>query len=465
LTALLSALLTADCTVGPDYKRPQTVTPTAFRYQVTPADASSLADLPWWGVFNDPQLQSLITEALTNNYDLQVAVARIEQARALVGVAASEGKPQVGYQTFAQGEATLAPLLNRPATVTYGSFGGLLNAAWEIDVWGRIRRSTEAARANLFAQEDIRRGVMITLVSDVASGYFQLIELDRELAIAENSGGVFKRTFDLFNDRFKAGRDAELPVQRSEAAYRSSNATVANLKRAIAVQEDALSVLLGAYPKDIARGRSLESQTVPPTPLGATTVLLERRPDIQAAEHNMMAANAEIGVAVADYFPRIGLSGLVGGAGVDVSNSFGGFGLWNIALSAAGPIFTGGRLGSVYHERQAYWDETIATYKKTVLIAFQETSDALAAQQNLVKRRTELEGQVTALQKSVDMALLRYDAGRASYFEVLQAEQELFPAQDALAQTERDQLLAIVNLYKALGGGWNLTPADWTHPR
>lgn len=464
LTALLSAVLAADCTVGPNYQRPPTVTPTSFRNQITPAEASSLADLPWWSVFNDQELQVLITEALRNNYDLQIAVSRIEQARALVGVAASEGKPQVGYEASAEGDRIIAAQVDRPTTVDYGLIGGALNAAWEIDVWGRIRRSTEAARANLYAQEDIRRGVLLTLVTDVASSYFQLIELDRELAIAENSTSVFKRTLDLFTDRFKAGRDSELPVQRAEANYRAANANVANLKRAIAVQEDALSVLLGAYPKDIVRGRLLEDQTMPSTPLSATTVLLERRPDILAAEHNMVSANAEIGVALADFFPKIGLSAMLGGAGIGIHNTFAGFGLWNAALGATGPIFTGGRLKAVYHQRQAYWDETVASYKKTVLVAFQETSDALAAQQNLVRQRAEQELQVVSLQKSVDTALLRYDNGRASYFEVIDAEQQLFPAQVAVAQTQRDQLLAVVGLYKALGGGWSLTPADWVRP-
>jgi multidrug efflux system outer membrane protein len=349
--------------------------------------------------------------------------------------------------------------------VTYGAIGGLLNAAWEIDVWGRIRRSTEAARANLYAQEDIRRGVMLTLVSDVASGYFQLLTLDRELAIADNSTTVFKRTLDLFTDRFKAGRDSELPVQRAEANYRSSLARAADLRRAIAIQEDALSVLLGANPRGIVRGRLLGDQVLPATPLSQTTVLLERRPDIQAAEHNMVAANAEIGVAVANFFPRIGLSAMAGGGGLGIAGLFNGFVLWNAAASVTGPIFTGGRLESEYHRSQAYWDETVASYKKTITIAFQETADALASQQNLVTRRAELESQVVALQKSVDMALLRYDNGRASYFEVIEAEQQLFPAQDTLAQTQGDQLLAVVNLYKALGGGWSTATQDWPHPQ
>ncbi len=334
----------------------------------------------------------------------------------------------------------------------------MLNAAWEIDVWGRIRHSTEAAKAHLFAQEDVRRGVLLTLVSDVAAGYFRLLELDRELAIAQDSVGVYKQTVDLFNTRFEAGRDSKLPVERARANYDAATARVEDLRRAITQQENALSVLAGGYPKAIERGRRLTEQSMPPTPLGSTTDLLQRRPDIAEAEQNMIEANAQVGVAIADYYPRIGLSALVGGQGVAIGD-WQGFPLWNVALNAAGPIYTGGRLRAVTRERQAYWDETVAQYKKTILGAFRETSDALIAQQTLVTRRAALERQVDDLQRSSDLALRRYDAGRASYFEVLEAQQQLFPAQDELAATQRDQLVAVVSLYKALGGGWQ-TPQD-----
>ena len=457
LAALLPAMLAAGCATGPEYKKPDVVTPTEFRSQAQEADATSIADAPWSSVFNDEALRNLITQSVTANLDIQVAIARIDQARALVDVAHSGSSPQLGYQGFVGGENTLVPGRNSADTVSYGSVGALLNATWEMDVWGRIRHSTDAAKAHLLAQEDVRRGVMLTLVADVAAGYFRLLELDRELAIAEDSARVYKQTLDLFTARFNAGRDSRLPVERALANYDACAARIEDLKRAIAQQENALSVLAGGYPRSIERGRGLTEQSMPPTPLGATTDLLQRRPDILEAEQNMIGANAEIGVAVANYYPRIGLSALLGGQGVDIG-SWQGFGLWNLALGAAGPIYTGGRLQAVTRERQAYWDETVAQYKKTILAAFRETSDALIAQQTLVVRRSALERQVADLQHASDLALMRYDSGRASYFEVLEAQQQLFPAQDALAQAQRDQLVAVVSLYKALGGGWKTPP-------
>jgi len=237
--------------VGPDYKRPELESVKEFRSQLAPTEANSLADLPWWAVFNDKDLQNLISEALTHNYDLQLAAARIEQARALVGVAASEFYPQIGYEAFAGREKTFVPTEQAGQNITFNTFGGLLNATWELDVWGRIRRSTEAARANLYAQEDIRRGVMLTLVSDVATGYFRLLELDLELDIAQESSRVYKQTLDLFTQRFEFGQDSKLPVERAQAAYDSSLANTAALNRAIIQQENALSVLLGSYPQAI----------------------------------------------------------------------------------------------------------------------------------------------------------------------------------------------------------------------
>lgn len=452
--------------VGPDYKRPDPVLVEEFRSQIGPAESASLADLPWWGFFKDQRLQQLVAEALARNYDLNLAVARVDQARSLVWVAASPFYPQAGYQVFAGREKTFVPLENAGGNLTFNAFGALLNATWEIDIWGRIRRSTEAARANLFAQEDVRRGVMLTLVSDVATGYFRLLELDRELAIAQDSSKTYKETLDLFTQRFQFGRDSELPVERAQAAYDSSIANIAALRRATVQQENALSILLGVYPKDIERGIELTLQSMPNAPVGLTTDLLRRRPDIMQAEQTMIGANAEIGVAVANFFPRIGLTALYGGQSPNIGDVFdSSFSIWNIAGGFAGPLFQGGRLLESYYAQQAFWNGTIAQYKQTILVAFQEVSDALIAQQTLVDQRAALTHQVGALRESVDLSLLRYRAGRASYFEVLEAEQLLFPAEDAVAQTQRDQLLAVVDLYKALGGGWNLSDAEWNHPK
>jgi len=464
ISAVLPASLIGGCTLGPDYKRPDMATPASFRAQMTAQEAASFADLPWWGAFNDPVLQGLIEEAVKNNYDVKIAVARIEQARAQLGVVHSEALPQLNYGADAGAGRVPVQGFNNVKATTVGSIAGAIDFAWEADIWGRIRRSTEAARANLLAQEDVRRGVLLTLVTDVAIGYFRLLELDRQLAIAGESTRTFKGSFDLFTLRFKGGRDSELPVQRAQANFDESRARAEDLRRQIAQQENALSVLLGGYPRDIPRGRSLMDQTVPATPVGATSDLLQRRPDILAAEQTMVSANAEIGVAVANFFPRIGLSALIGVDWFRLAGESHTFGVWSAALSAAGPIFNGGRLHAIYEGRKAYWDETVSEYHRTVLTAFQETSDALVAQQTLAARRTALEAQVADLQRSVGLSGDRYDNGRASYFEVLEAQQQLFPAQDALAQNQADELIAAVNLYKALGGGWKLTPEQWVQP-
>ena len=255
--------------VGPDYKRPEVKPVEDFRSQIGPSEATSFADWPWWQVFNDKALQRLIVTALEHNYDLELAADRVEQARALVGVAASQLYPQIGYQGFAGREKAFVPLEQAGGNLTFNAFGGLLNLVWELDVWGRIRRSTEAARANLFAQEYVRRGVMLSLVSDVAAGYFSLLELDRELAIAQESSRTYKQTLDLFSQRYQFGRDSKLPVARAQAAYDSSLASVASLKRAIVQQENAISILLGAYPEEIPRGAQLTEQAAPSTPLGS----------------------------------------------------------------------------------------------------------------------------------------------------------------------------------------------------
>lgn len=451
--------------VGPDYQRPKVMPSPEFRSQVSPVEAASLSDLPWWKVFNDDVLQKLIAEALTQNYDLALASARVQQAYSMVLVQAADFYPQAGYEGFASREKTFVPFEQLGGNVTFNAFSGLLNAAWELDLWGRIRRSTEAARANLFAQQSVRRGVMLTLVSNVAANYFSLIELDRELSIAQESAKTYKETLGLFTQRFEFGKDSKLPVARAQAAYESSLATIAAVNRAIVQQENALSILLGTYPGDIARGMHLTEQSLPTSPVGLTTDLIERRPDILAAEQNMIEANAEIGVAVANFFPRVGISALYGGqsprVGDVLENSFS---VWNITAGLSGPLFQGGRLIENYHVQQAFWDATIAQYKQTILVGFREVSDALIAQQTLIEQRAALQRQVASLRDAVDLALLRYNGGRASYFEVLEAEQQLFPAEDALAQTQRDQLLAMVNLYKALGGGWNLTDMQWIHP-
>jgi multidrug efflux system outer membrane protein len=451
--------------VGPNYERPSTQLPERFRGQPDTADPASLADLPWWDVFGDPALQRLVREALENNYDLQTAIARIAQFRAQVGVVASDLYPHVGYDGAATRGKTFVPLVTG-GNRTFNVFSGVLAAAWEIDVWGRIRRATEAARAQFLASEDVRRGVMLSLVSDVAAGYFVLLELDREREIARSSADTYQRTLDLFTQRYEGGKDTKLSTSRAEAALAASLATIARLDQAILQQENAICQLLGHPPRPIERGDPLTAQSAPAAPSGLTSDLLQRRPDIVRAEHDMMSANAEIGVAVANFFPRIGLSALYGGESDDIDNILkNNFSIWNIAGNVSGPIFQGGRLVEQYRARQAFWDETIAAYRGTIIQALREVSDALAAQSKLVERRAAEERQVKALAQAVELSLDRYRMGLASYFEVLEAQQQLYPAEDALAQSQRDQLLTVVALYKALGGGWSLTDDAWTAMR
>ena len=439
--------------VGPNYRRPAVDTPDGFRGRIGPEDAASFADLPWWDVFGDQELQRLLSRALAGNYDLQAAVARIEQARAQVGVAASDLYPQVGYQGSAERQKIF--LTPRFPSTTFNVFQGALNVAWEIDVWGRIRRATEAARAQFLATEEAQRGVLVTLVSDVASGYFQLLEFDRELAIAHESAETYQRTFDLFMRRYVGGTDTKISTSRAEANLRSSEATIAQLERLITQQEDAISVLLGTNPGPIERGTPLVVQTTPETPPGLTTALLKRRPDIRQAEQNMIDANAEVGVAVANFFPTVGLSAMYGNAGSKIENVFrNGASVWNIAANISGPLFQGGRLIESYRAQQAFWDQTIAQYRGTIVEAFREVADALVAEVRLAEQRAAQEAQVAALREAVRLSLDRYQTGLSNYIEVLDALQLLYPAETALAQTQRDQLLAVVNLYKALGGGW-----------
>jgi len=451
--------------VGPDYERPATQLPERFRGQPEARDPASLADLSWWDVFGDPSLQRLVREALENNYDLKTAIARVEQFRAQVGVAASDLYPHVGYDGAASREKTFVPLVPG-GNHTLNVFSGVLDVAWEIDVWGRIRRSTEAARAEFLASEDTRRAVMLSLVSDVASAYFRLLELDRQREIARSSADTYQRTLDLFTQRFEGGKDTKLSTSRAEASLAASVAMIARLEQAIIKQENAISELVGAPPRPIERGNPLTAQSSPAVPTGLTSDLLQRRPDILRAEQDMMSANAEIGVAVANFFPRIGLSALYGGEGDKIGDVLkNNFSIWNIAGSVSGPIFQGGRLIEQYRARQAFWDETIAAYRGTIIRALREVSDGLAAQSNLVEERAAEERQVQALAAAVDLSLLRYHTGLATYFEVLEAEQQLYPAEDNLAQSQRDQLLTVVGLYKALGGGWKVPDDAWTGMR
>jgi outer membrane protein, multidrug efflux system len=463
----LVVALASSCAVGPDFVPPEVSPPADYRSHVGAAEAASLADLPWWQVFQDPVLQDLIQSALRQNYDLRSAVARVEQSSQLVRVARSPFYPQIGYEGSA-GRQRQPEFQGMPHD-TFNLFYGALSLAWEIDVWGRIRRSSEAAQEVLLATESFRRGVMLSLATGVATSYLQLLELDRELQISHETAESFRDTRDLFQRRFEGGVGNSLQVQRAEASLAQTEANIPELERLIVAQENALSVLLGREPGGIPRGTPLEDHPVPPaTPPGLPSDLLERRPDVQQAEHTVASANAEVGIAIANFFPRIGLTALYGQQSDDLSDLLKqDFNLWNVAGNAMGPLFQGFALLGQYRAQVAGWDETVAQYQGTVLNAFAEVSDALTAQTKLADARAAQERAVAAYRESVRLARIRYDSGLASYFELLEAQQQLYPAEVSLARIQRDQYLAVIDLYRALGGGWNVTDEQWTqkaHP-
>jgi len=456
LVLVAALMLLGGCAVGPNYKRPVVQSPENFRFAESQT-TNSFGDLPWWKVFNDPILQNLIGTALTNNYDLKQAVARVEQARNQAAVANSAFFPQIGYGgNIGRGRNAL---YNSPAALngsTESSAQLTLNAAWEIDIWGRIRRSSEAARAQYLATDEARRGVMITLVSDVATAYFQLLQLDQQLEIQRAATNAYVGSLRIFNDRLINGVASKLETDRASAALANAAALIPQLELQIATTENQLNVLLGRHPGDIVRN-SLTNQTqlTPEIPAGLPSELLRRRPDVVASEESLIAANASIGVNVANFFPQIGLTTFLGRASPELSSFTGGAGnLWDLGGTMSGPVFQGGALRAQYRAAKAKFDEAKAAYQQSVLTALQEVSNALINRQKLAEENA-FDGQAAvALASSVELATQRYLNGKSSYYEVLQAQQELYPTQQQQVQTQVGQMLAVVQLYKALGGGW-----------
>ena len=457
---VLCLLWVAGCAVGPNYKTPDARAPAAFRGEESSL-TNSLGDLPWWQLFQDPPLQALIQTALTNNYDLRVAVARVEESRALLAQSRSQFYPQVTYQGASGGGRNVlagSPYLSGNPSAKGSDLAG--NVSWEIDFWGRIHRLTESSRASYFATDEARRNVTISLIANVAQSYFQLLALDAQLAIAQQTSNSFGQSLKLFRDRLRGGVSSKLETAAAEAALASAAATIPELRRQIALQENQIRVVLGSYPGPVARQLgALQTESLPDIPAGLPSALLERRPDIRQAVQLMRAANARVGVAQANFYPRITLTGLFGEASPELTAFSGGtVGAWSAAANLAGPIFEGGLLKGQLRQAQAAWDEARFQYQATVLNAFQEVSDALVSRQELARERLEQSRAVAAYQEAVQVANQRYRGGQSSYYELLQEQQLLFPAQNALTQTLLNQLLATVQLYKALGGGWNVGP-------
>jgi len=461
---VVTAAVLAGCAIGPDYKRPTVAEPQTFRGQAM-AEAASLADAPWWEVFGDPILKTLIQEALRQNYDVRIAAARVQEARARLGVARSDLYPSLDYGVDG-GRAKVGPGVQGspgPAPNARNFYSASMSLSWEIDIWGRVRRLTESARADLFATEEARRGVWLTLVSDLAQAYFELLEFDQQLQIARNSTDAYQRTYDLFLDRFNLGVASKLETSRAQGALGEAQASIPQLESSIVAKENQISILLGKPPSPIARGRSMyEQPIVPVVPAGLPSSLLERRPDLRQAEQRMVSANAQIGAAKAEFFPKFSITALFGTAGPEMAALTGGSTtIWAMAGLLSGPLFNAGRTLGTYRASQAQWEQTRLQYEQAVLVALREVSDALTALGKLNDAEAGQNTAVTALEEAVGHATDRYRQGLANYFEVLEAQQQLYPAQTTLAQIRRNRLLAYVQLYKALGGGWNLTDAQW----
>src|SRR5581483_1958817 len=458
LVAAFALLLLADgCAVGPNYHRPKPDVPPAFRDAPVTTSTNSIGDLPWWEMFKDETLRGLIGQALANNYDLAVAVTRVEQAHAILAQNRALFFPQASYQaSVSRGRNSVAGNAVFENGVTTAAFLGEASASWEIDLWGRIRRLNESARAQYFASQEARRDVMITVISDVASAYFQLLALDQEMAIAQGTTNAYSESLRIFTERYEGGIASKLETSAAEAQYESTAATIPDLERQIAVQENLISVLIGRNPDPITRPHALLQEMLPPeVPAGLPSALLERRPDIREAEQFLRANNAQVGVAVANFFPQISLTALVGKISPELSAITSGESTaWNAGAGLFGPLFQGGRLVGQYHEAVALKEQSRLQYLQTILNAFQEVSNALIAHEKLAEARVRQARAVEAYRSAVQIATQRYVVGQAGYYEVLHQQELLFPAENTLTQIELNQLLSLVQLYRALGGGW-----------
>ena len=459
---LVTAGCLTGCALGPDYKRPPVTPPENFRGQATPGETASLADAPWWEAFGDPALKALIQEALAGNYNVRIAAARVQQARAQAAGAKSPFYPQLSYQADALQSRGLSNLFGLPPTQGQSPestlYLGAITMNWELDIWGRIRRSSEAANAQLLASEEGRRAVLLSLVSDVAQAYFELLELDARLSIAVQSAEAYQSTLKLFQDRLEFGVASQLQTSRAEGNLAQASATIPEIQSQIAAKENQLSTLLGRNPGPIERGRPLFDQDVMPTvPAGLPSALLERRPDLRRVEQELVAANAQIGAAKALFFPQLSLTGLLGKASPELSALTAGTStIWQAGGMITGPIFQGGKIYQNYKATVAAAEEAKWRYEQSVIQAFQEVSTSLAALEKLAGAESDQARSVKALEKSVQISNDRYLYGLSSYFEILDAQQRLYPAQYTQAQLRLNRLLAYVQLYKALGGGWNL---------
>jgi multidrug efflux system outer membrane protein len=443
--------------VGPKYHRPVVQTPNTFRDLADnpqiKTQSASYADLPWWQVFKDPKLQELIRTALKQNYDLEIATERINAARAQLAVTRSSLFPQVGAGANFNGGK------ENTFQAKYNFLTLLGDAAFQLDFFGRLRRANEAARAELLATEDARQTVVLTLVSDVANDYFTLLQLDLQLQITRETVTTQTDSVKLTNLRLEHGVATKLDVLQAQQVLDTANADIPNLEREIGQEEDAINILLGNYPNGVPRGLALVDQEIPPeVPAGLTSSLMERRPDIREAEQILVAANAEIGVAKAQFFPQVTLTGSGGGSFGRTSAYPGIFptqlGIWSYGAQVAQPVFTGGALRGNLHLAESEHSQVLIAYQQTIQRAFGDVSDALIGYDKFHQVRLRQQDTVADLQETVRISTLRYQGGTTTYLEVLDSQRSLYAAELSLASARGDEYRSLVQLYRALGGGW-----------
>jgi multidrug efflux system outer membrane protein len=454
ISSLLAVTLLG-CMIGPSYQRPSVETPTSWRFEEK--KAKEIANTAWWKQFDDPVLNELIQIALKENKDAKIAAARVEEFMGRYRTTRASLLPQVGAGASAgrsrvtgKGPSPLDGTVN-PAN----DFQVFLNANWEIDLWGKLRRATEAARADLLSTEEARRAIILTLVTSVASAYVNLRDLDTQLEIAKRTAKSREESYNLFQIRFRGGVISELELNQIKSEYEQALSTIPLIEKTIAQQENVLSVLLGRNSGPIPRGKTINELALPAVPAGLPSDLLANRPDIRQAEEDLIAANARIGVAKSLYFPTISLTGLFGFASTDLSNLFSGPAkVWSFAAPLTAPIFTGGAIRGQVKSAEAVQQQALVRYQQFIQTAFREVEDALIDQKRSRERLEIQSQQVLTLRNYARIARLRFDNGYTSYIEVLDAERSLFNAELSQAQTKGVLFQALVNLYKTMGGGW-----------
>jgi multidrug efflux system outer membrane protein len=454
--SVMAAVVLAGCTVGPDYVRPAVDTPTAWRIDYP--KAAEVANTKWWEQFGDPVLNDLIETALRENRDVRIAAARVDQFAGALTSTRSQLFPTIGYG--ADVSRTRAsrlgfPPIPEPVDPYFTLYQASLGASWQLDLFGRVRRLSEAAQAQVYASEEAQRGVVLTVVAGVSSSYILMRALDRQLEIAQATAANFGETARIFDRRFNAGIVSQTEVSQIQSQYQQALAAIPAIGQQVAAQENLISILLGRNPGPVARGKTIDQLVTPRIPADLPSALLERRPDIRQAEQNLVAANANIGAARALYYPTISLTGLLG----SVSTAFGDFlsgpaTAWSLAAGLTGPIFTFGAIEGQVASAEAGQRQAVLAYQATIANAFRETNDALVGSRNKAQESEVQAQRVAALRDFARHSKRRFDAGIAGYLDVLVAENELFAAELASVRTRAERYTQLVAVYQAMGGGW-----------